>query len=131
MRYVDLDELEMPTGWLDRAEDACAAIASGDDPEDWRHVWTEMKDRLAELLPDKKCWYCESPVDRDDNAVDHFRPKNRESDASQKHNGCRWLAFTHTNYRYACTFCNSRRKGVANATVGGKADRFPLLDETK
>lgn len=131
MRYVDLEELEMPTGWLDRAKDAAAAVAAGGDPNDGADVWRELKDHLAALLPDKKCWYCESQVDRADNAVDHFRPKNRVSDASATHRGYRWLAFRHTNYRYSCTFCNSRRKDVDHDTAGGKADRFPLLDEAK
>ncbi len=131
MRYVDLDELEMPTGWLERARAAASAVAAGGDPNDGADVWRELKDCLAALLPDKKCWYCESTVDRADNAVDHFRPKNRVSEALATHNGYRWLAFRHTNYRYSCTFCNSRRKDVEHRTSGGKADRFPLLDETK
>jgi hypothetical protein len=33
------------------------------------------------------------------------------------------------NFRYSCTFCNSKRKDVRDGTSGGKADRFPLLDE--
>lgn len=86
--------------------------------------------RLAVLLHDK-CWYCESAVDRSDNAVDHFRPKNRVSDAASPHAGYRWLAFDSINFRYACTYCNSRRKDVRGGTVGGKADRFPLLEEAK
>lgn len=131
MRYIDLEELALPVGWLDRAKAASDAVAAGDDPEDHRDIWKELKDALAALFPDKKCWYCESQVDRADNAVDHFRPKGRVSDASNPHNGYRWLAFDHRNYRYACTFCNSRRKGVENGTAGGKADRFPLLDETQ
>lgn len=131
MRYVDLDELEMPTGWLDRAAAAAGAVAAGGDPNDRAEVWRELKDGLAALLPDKKCWYCESQVDRADNAVDHFRPKSRVSDAAEPHGGYQWLAFSPRNYRYSCTFCNSRRRDVEHATCGGKADRFPLLDETK
>jgi hypothetical protein len=68
-------------------------------------------------------------VDRADNAIDHFRPKGRVSDAANPHTGYRWLAFERRNFRYACTFCNSRRKDVVNGTAGGKADRFPLVDE--
>lgn len=131
MRYIDLEELALPVGWLDRARAASDAVAAGDDPENHRAIWKELKDVLAALFPDKKCWYCESPVDRADNAVDHFRPKGRVSDASNPHSGYRWLAFDHRNYRYACTFCNSRRKDIENGTAGGKADRFPLLDETQ
>jgi hypothetical protein len=121
----------MPTGWLERASAAAKAVAEGGDPNDGADVWRELKDGLAALLQDKKCWYCEVPVDRADNAVDHFRPKNRVSDAKAPHDGYRWLAFERTNYRYSCTFCNSHRKNVESKTSGGKADRFPLLNEAK
>jgi hypothetical protein len=60
-----------------------------------------------------------------------FAPKGRVSDAQGQHGGYRWLAFNHTNFRYACIFCNSRRVNVAGGTAGGKADRFPLLDENQ
>ncbi|WP_147441823.1 hypothetical protein [Corallococcus exercitus] len=130
MRYVDIDELVMPSGWLSRAGAAALAVLAGDDPNNHSIVWRDLKDGLASLLGDK-CWYCESWIDRSDNAVDHFRPKNSVSDAIAPHKGYRWLAFDHLNYRYSCTFCNSRRKGIDDATVGGKADRFPLLDEAK
>lgn len=129
MRYIDIDSLEMPDGWPDRAKTASSAVEKGADPNDYDSVWRELKNGLAELSIDK-CWYCESPIDRSDNAVDHYRPKNRVSDATRPHTGYRWLAFDFHNYRYACTFCNSRRKDIVNGTAGGKADRFPLLDES-
>jgi hypothetical protein len=129
MRYIDQDELALPDGWLGKAAAAAGAVAAGADPNAHADVWRELKDALAALFPEKKCWYCESPVDRADNAVDHFRPKGRVSDAANPHRGYRWLAFDHRNYRYACTYCNSRRKDVVNDTVGGKADRFPLVEE--
>src|SRR5690606_8161881 len=97
-------------------------------PDDHADVWKELKLPLATLFH-QKCWYCESSVTRDDNAVDHFRPKGRVKEAQQTHTGYRWLAFNHTNYRYSCTFCNSRRVNVEGGTTGGKADRFPLMNE--
>ena len=131
MRYIDQFELALPEGWLEKAIAAGTIVDGGAKPDDHRTVWAELKDALAALFPEKKCWYCESPVDRADNAVDHFRPKGRVADAAKPHAGYRWLAFDHNNFRYACTFCNSRRIDVVNGTAGGKADRFPLLDETK
>ncbi len=128
MRYVDIDLLKLPKGWKERAVKAAKAVADGEDPDDHSKVWTDLKGQLSELFPEKKCWFCETMVDRADNAVDHFRPKKRVADASLPHSGYRWLAFEPSNFRYACTFCNSRRKGVD--TAGGKADRFPLSDET-
>jgi hypothetical protein len=130
MRYVDLQKLILPDGWLARAQQAAQDIANGVAPDDRKAVWGVLKDGLASLLHDK-CWYCESNIDRSDNAVDHFRPKGRVADADKPHSGYRWLAFDQGNYRYACTFCNSRRKGVDQKTAGGKADRFPLIDESK
>lgn len=130
MRYVDLRKLKQPDGWNDRATTATQAVANGEDPNDYASVWRELKNGLADLLHDK-CWYCESVVDRSDNAVDHFRPKNRVSDAANPHAGYRWLAFDISNFRYACTYCNSRRKDVEGGTAGGKADRFPLLNEAQ
>lgn len=129
MRYIDIDELVLPDGWLEKAATASAAVVAGANPDDHSAVWRELKDALADLFPHKKCWYCESPVDRADNAVDHFRPKGKVSDAARPHNGYRWLSFEPKNYRYACTFCNSRRKDVENGTTGGKGDRFPLIVE--
>lgn len=128
MRYVDRARLVKPAGWLTRARAASQAVAGGADPNDHSAVWRDLKDGLASLLHDK-CWYCETSVDRSDNAVDHFRPKGRVSDAANSHTGYRWLAFEESNFRYACTYCNSRRKDLENGTVGGKADRFPLVNE--
>ena len=130
MRYVNIAQLRPPNGWIKRAGLAAEAVAAGADPNDHSGVWRTLKDGLADLLHDK-CWYCEYPVPRADNAVDHFRPKGRVSDAESEHRGYRWLAFERTNFRYACTFCNSRRKDLDGGTVGGKGDRFPLLDESK
>ena len=90
MRYVDRSKLVKPTGWNQRAQEATQAVANGEDPNDHGQVWRDLKNGLAGLLHDK-CWYCESPVDRSDNAVDHFRPKNRVSDAASPHAGYRWL----------------------------------------
>src|SRR3569623_38380 len=128
MRYVDRLKLRKPAGWTQRAQTATQAVTNGEDPNDHGSVWRELKDGLAELLHDK-CWYCESPVDRADNAVNHFRPKNRVSDAAHPHARYHRQAFDESNFRYACTYCNSRRKDVDGGTVGGKSDRFPLINE--
>jgi uncharacterized protein (TIGR02646 family) len=118
----------MPDGWIGRSKAAALAVSNGANPNTFGDVWRELKAGMM-LLSDNKCWYCESPVDRDDNAVDHFRPKNRVFEALQPHLGYRWLAFEKDNFRFACTFCNSKRIDVEFGTAGGKADRFPLLDE--
>jgi hypothetical protein len=129
VRYIAQDDLVLPDNWLARANEAACAVSNGADLKAFGHIWRDLKDGLSDLFPNKKCWYCESTVERADNAVDHFRPKGRVSDATNPHSGYRWLAFEPSNYRYACTYCNSRRKDLQNGTAGGKADRFPLLNE--
>ncbi|HFT3224748.1 TPA: HNH endonuclease [Klebsiella pneumoniae] len=130
MRYIDSTLLQLPDGWLARATHAKEAVSQGEDPNNYSDIWRCLKNGLANLSNDK-CWYCELPIPRSDNAVDHFRPKGRVSDATNPHDGYRWLAFEPSNFRYACTFCNSRRKDVDGGTVGGKADRFPLQNEAQ
>jgi hypothetical protein len=129
VRYVDIEGLHLPDGWFGEAEAATRAVLQNEIvPGDRDDIWRGLKAKLAELLHDK-CWYCETPIPRSDNAVDHFRPKGRVSDAEREHSGYRWLAFETRNFRYSCTFCNSRRIDVVHGTSGGKADRFPLLNE--
>jgi hypothetical protein len=89
--------------------------------------WRALKPVLAQVSH-SKCWYCESLDIRSDNAVDHFRPKGRLAE-DPDHGGYWWLSFTADNYRYSCMFCNSRRRDIERGTVGGKADRFPLVDD--
>ena len=91
-------------------------------------LWKDLKP-FFEKASHKKCWYCESRQSRSDKAVDHFRPKGAIRDDSLGHAGYWWLAFEPKNYRYSCTFCNSRRK--SDDTAGGKWDYFPLEDDSK
>lgn len=134
MRYIDTRSLVPPDGWSERAKRAFREAASVTDPRERAKVvnahssiWTELKNRLADLS-NSKCWYCETEQERSDNAVDHFRPKNRVAEC-RKHEGYWWLAFDWTNYRFSCTYCNSRRRDKEHVTTGGKQDHFPLLEE--
>lgn len=86
-------------------------------------VWSSISHILSEQSSGK-CWYCETYEIRSDNPIDHFRPKNKVVECPG-HDGYFWLAFNWRNYRYACTYCNSRRVEVTSA--GGKHDHFPLL----
>lgn len=88
-----------------------------------KNIWSKLNNILAKQS-NSKCWYCETKEDRSDNPIDHFRPKNKvvECDA---HPGYWWLAFDWRNYRFTCTYCNSRRIDIE--TAGGKHDHFPLL----
>ncbi|MGJ8697764.1 MAG: hypothetical protein ACSHYF_15715 [Verrucomicrobiaceae bacterium] len=91
-------------------------------------TWQRLASTLA-FRSHNKCWYCESIQSRSDKAVDHFRPKNRIEERTD-HLGYHWLAFDWQNYRYSCTFCNSRRI-TSTSTPGGKQCCFPLLDESR
>lgn len=87
------------------------------------NVWS----RLSAVLSNRshgKCWYCESNELRSDNPIDHFRPKGKVAECPE-HPGYWWLAFEWSNYRYACTYCNSKR--VEIDTAGGKQDHFPIF----
>jgi 5-methylcytosine-specific restriction endonuclease McrA len=137
MRYIDSESVRsvLPQRFEDDAQEAhdgVAAIAGNERSaaiDKKSNIWRDLKDDLADLRS-RKCWYCESIQDRSDNAVDHYRPKNRVAE-SPEHGGYWWLAFCWKNYRYTCTFCNSRRVDQDGGTAGGKHDHFPLWDEAK
>ncbi len=97
------------------------------------NVWADVKPQLRKVFHDK-CWYTESPQLGTDVDVDHFRPKKRVAEVHDKlkpHPGYWWLAFSPENYRYCCIVANRRRRDVDTGVVGGKADHFPLWDESK
>ena len=135
MRFIDVGQLRplLPADWEDRARNATAdvrAAPSGERAavvEKHADLWRELKN-LLQQLSHGKCWYCELRQERSDNAVDHFRPKNRVAECAG-HEGYWWCAFDWHNYRFSCTFCNSRRRDREGGTAGGKHDHFPLLDE--
>lgn len=150
MRWVDIDQLEIPDGWEEKADTALnrlreaigraeqQAIIAGSDVKLARKavitrelkkksrtkIWRELAPQLAKLC-NKKCWYSESLNPGSDKDVDHFRPKNRV-DEDPEHEGYWWLAFNWRNYRYSCQWCNQRRVDAQNRTEGGKWDRFPV-----
>ena len=134
MRYIDNSSLDdsVPQEWVAQSEAALDELRQAANRDERAavlaqkaSVWRELKDALASLSGDK-CWYCETPKLRSDGAVDHFRPKGRVFEAPS-HEGYWWMAFDYGNFRFACTYCNSRRLGAD--TEGGKADHFPLLKE--
>jgi hypothetical protein len=106
---------------------------------------------LLELFR-QKCAYCESKIaNTQPGDVEHFRPKGRVVDDNFKpirvkhavkgeinHPGYYWLAYDWSNLLPSCIDCNRFRKSGATAKVivnkadsgAGKADRFPLEDET-
>lgn len=86
-------------------------------------IWSRFKEILSKQSYGK-CWYCESKELRSDNAVDHFRPKNGIFEC-RDHTGYWWLAFDWRNFRFSCTYCNSKR--IFEDSSGGKQNHFPLI----
>ena len=150
MRYIDIERLERPEGWQDRADEALRelreeirraegeAVASGEDPVGARRatitrvfgrrvrqrVWQDLALNLA-VLGNSKCWYSECSNPGSDKNTDHFRPKARvEEDGA--HDGYWWLAFEWRNLRYSCQWCNQRRRDIVNSISYGKGNHFPL-----
>lgn len=137
MRYINIGNLALPAGWETKAQAVLDQLKAAPTPEARKDIinkksalWGEMKDSLS-ALSHNKCWYCDTQQTRSDGAVDHFRPKSKVAEC-EEHEGYWWLAFDWRNYRYSCTFCNSRRKGKdtkGHDTSGGKQDHFPLVNE--
>lgn len=134
MRFVDPSRLErfVPADWVIRAQEATKELAGAlTDAERQiilkRHdgLWRDLGKHLARVM-EQKCWYCETLDVRSDHPVDHFRPKGRVAEESG-HPGYWWLIYAHENYRYSCTYCNSRRIDQDLGSDGGKQDHFPLL----
>lgn len=149
MRSIDQYSLTLPAGWPAKARTAQSSVERGEKTiDECSAVWRELKDKLSNIS-NKCCWYCESEVLRNDNAVDHFRPKGavkglrciapaNDSDEEEfehfqlpvPHNGYRWSAFRSENFRYSCDFCNEYRKDL-DGTQGGKTSYFPILNESE
>src|SRR3954447_3584099 len=132
MRYVDGAQLEdeLDQAWHERADAAYAETMSCQSEEratvinKGGDVWRDAG-RAAARLTAGRCWYCDMRQVRSDMPVDHFRPKGRVAE-EKSHPGYWWLAFDWKNFRYSCTFCNSRRVDVDSGSEGGKQDHFPL-----
>jgi len=125
-------------------------VKNGKEPEVKSALYTRYKQFLLKLF-NGKCAYCETKITAaQPGDVEHFRPKGRVVDENFKpirvrqngkeveHPGYYWLAYDWSNLLPSCTDCNrfrlygDRASGVPRADIGaGKADRFPLKDETK
>ncbi|WP_345971325.1 hypothetical protein WCX72_05550 [Sulfurimonas sp. HSL1-6] len=111
-------EGEEAEAYIQKAKDKARKAAIS-----YKNIWSSLSAILSKQS-NGKCWYCETKENRSDNPIDHFRPKNKVIECVG-HPGYWWLAFDWKNYRFACTYCNSRRIDVN--TEGGKHDHFPLL----
>lgn len=144
MRHLDIDfnrlERKLPVGWQDKAQQLSDSLLAAQDETQRSDIinrnqdhWKAVKPILASVF-NFKCWYTEAPQQGTDVDVDHFRPKKRVKETlsgESPHDGYWWLAFYLQNYRYSCIVANRRRTDVETGVTGGKADHFPLCDESK
>ena len=93
-----------------------------------------VKEAIEKIFS-KKCAYCETryivtqPVD-----VEHFRPKGAVKVGKAKRLGYYWLASEWTNLLPSCIRCNRSNTYLMpnnKKVTMGKANFFPLLDETR
>lgn len=136
MRWICKEDIEesLKAEWRKSAADALVdlnAKVTLDDKKAYLRsqkaigIWRSFYNNLPDGFKNK-CWYCEAEEIRSDMPVDHFRPKGKVEESAH-HEGYWWLAFDWTNYRCACTFCNSRRN--FEETQGGKGCHFPIFNE--
>jgi uncharacterized protein (TIGR02646 family) len=114
MRFIDIAYVRAPEGF---AELVAAAEKDEDNIKNHSGVWRACKPFLKGASYDK-CYYCEMKDLRSDGAVDHYRPKSKYI----------WAAYRLDNFRFSCTFCNSRRSDPQTGEVRGKGDVFPLFE---
>lgn len=113
------------------------AIAEGPDHDFVEAIWRDdfVRAALEKLFAPGKCAYCESPLEETDWDVEHFRPKGRVAE-NDDHPGYYWLAYSWENLYPSCKPCNQRRRDKpiwgdsSQRPARGKADQFPLEDET-
>lgn len=139
MRPVDYkpEKLALPKGWLVEANKLKGQLREAENAADRakilkaNEIWGEVKNELRKLFHNK-CWYTESIQIGTDVDVDHFRPKKRVAERVGKgdgHPGYWWLSYDLDNYRYSCIVANRLRRDIETDIVGGKADRFPIMEE--
>jgi uncharacterized protein (TIGR02646 family) len=115
MRFIDIAFMVPPDNF---GEVVAQAEADGEENiGNHSDVWRYCKESLKRASFDK-CYYCEMKDIRSDGTVDHYRPKSKY----------KWAAFRIDNFRFACTFCNSRRTDRKTGEIGGKGADFPLFD---
>jgi len=132
-RLLDGNTIQPGEDWFTRAERETETLTC--KPEVFKedlYGHQEVRNALLELFF-YKCAYCEMIIEDCD--VEHYRPKGRVRE-SEHHTGYYWLAYTWSNLYPACPKCNReyKERGThGDSRLGdtmGKADSFPLLDES-
>lgn len=139
MRFIDLDSIRGKPGVdeaIRNAEQAAAAVDKIKDPARRNKAiksrdarWKAFRDPFSHIVG-AKCWYTESTNLGTDDDVDHYRPKGSVAERPD-HGGYWWEAFNWKNLRLSCHRANRLRTNPEADRPYGKADHFPLLDESE
>lgn len=141
MRYIDLSQLKLPTGWAEKAARLNAQLkAATTDAErtaimDKNPIWQELFVPLSKLS-NGKCWYSEACDVMSDRDVDHFRPKNEAKNIDNipraNESGYWWLAYDFENYRFSSQYSNQSRRDKFDKKkdTHGKNAYFPLFENS-
>ena len=118
------------------ATDFYADSTNNDESFDFKAYKKPDVVAALEAMFGQKCCYCESdygavaPTD-----IEHYRPKGAilDPDGKIRKPGYYWLAAEWTNLLPSCIDCNRERghEYEDGREVTGKANKFPLVDETK
>lgn len=141
MRYINIQDLELPDGWLDKAKTLTEKLKNAPDEAARKdiikknEIWRELFVPLNELS-NGKCWYSEVIDAMSDRDIDHFRPKNEAKNidgiprASEE--GYWRLTYDWENYRFSSTYSNQKRYDKFDAKKGirGKSSFFPLFENS-
>lgn len=140
MRYINLNEIALPDGWLEKAKDLTQALKDAKNSKSRKKIINSAKNEIwKELfiplhnLSYGKCWYSEAKDVMSDRDVDHFRPKNVAKNIDQipraDEEGYWYLCYDYENYRFSSQYSNQLRKDKFNPDkeTRGKGVFFPLF----
>ena len=141
MRYININEIELPDGWLVKAKKLTQELNDAKDADARKEIidlakneiWKELFIPLQNLS-NGKCWYSEANDIMSDRDIDHFRPKkqakNIDNIARGDEEGYWYLCYDYENYRFSSQYSNQLRKDKFNIDkeTRGKGVYFPLFE---
>ena len=141
MRYINLNDLELPEGWLAKAQKLTQDLNDADDSDARKviidlaknEIWKELFIPL-QSLSNGKCWYSEANDVMSDRDIDHFRPKKQAKNIDDipraDEDGYWYLCYDYENYRFSSQYSNQLRKDKFNPDkeTRGKGVYFPLFE---
>lgn len=141
MRYINIADIDLPEGWLEKAEKLTQELTEADDADARKkiidlaknEIWKELFIPLQKLS-NGKCWYSEANDVMSDRDIDHFRPKKQAKNVDNipraDEDGYWYLCYDYENYRFSSQYSNQLRKDKFNPDkeTRGKGVYFPLFE---